>query len=223
MKAAQDKEAAEGYARTLAAWPAEMMRPLGKIPRFENNPRLNEAAAADVMESLRRFGARQPIVVWKRDGTLGKGDGKIIVGDTRWLAAERLGWPAFPVHEMDCSEADAIAYRLADNKTGERAEWDFPKLKTEFERLQGMGVPLEASGFREFEWEPILNSEWTPPEKEPLPEGAQEDDVKRVVAFDELGWDRVLRAVERMRAENARPDWSMAECLTRLCIAYLDQ
>jgi hypothetical protein len=224
-------EALAAFERTRAAWPAEMMRPLVAIPRYETNPRLNDQAVPDVMDSLTRFGARQPIVIWKLDGKVARGDGKIVVGDTRWCAADRMGWPEFPVHAMDCTEAEAIAYRLADNKTGERAEWNYPLLKPEFARLIELEFPLEGTGFRPFEWEPIMASEWTPPQVGTLPETDDreekkqeaEDTRKRIVALDEIGWDRLMKAITRMREQADRPDWSPGECVTRLAIDYLER
>jgi hypothetical protein len=210
----------QAFERTLRAWPAEMMRPLVEIPRYTNNPRLNDPAVPDLMDSLVRFGARQPIVVWNVDGI-------VIVGDTRWLAADRLGWPMFPVHVMECTEAEAVAYRLADNKTGERAEWNFPLLKVEFARLGELGMPLEFSGFKDFEIAPIMESEWTAPAVEPLAAGAakkpDDNDAKRLVAMDEIGWDRLMQAITRMRALANRPDWSPGECVARLSIDYLER
>lgn len=216
-------EALTAFERTRKAWPAEMMVPLVKIPRYTDNPRINDPAVPDVMDSLKHFGARQPIVIWKVDGQIARGDGAIIVGDTRWCAADRLGWPEFPVHAMDCTEAEAIAYRLADNKTGERAEWNFPLLKLEFERMADFGMPLEFSGFRDYEIAPILASDWTPPPVESMPDvGTSGDDKKQVIGFNAIGWERVLKAAEKMRRESNRQDLGLAEVVTKLCINYLD-
>ena len=65
-------------------WNIEDVKP------YANNPRDNEAAIEAVMASIREFGFRQPIVV--------DGDGVIVVGHTRLLAANKLGLAKVPVH-----------------------------------------------------------------------------------------------------------------------------
>ena len=66
------------------------MRPVSEIQRYANNPRTNDHAVEAVAASIREFGFRQPIVVDK--------DGVILVGDTRYQAALRLGLETVPVH-----------------------------------------------------------------------------------------------------------------------------
>ena len=103
---------------------------LAEIRPYEENPRQNDLAIYKVAESIKQFGARQPIVVDK--------DGVIIVGHTRYFAALKLGMTTFPVHvARDLSEANACLYRIADNRTAEYAEWDFTKLRSELEKLIG--------------------------------------------------------------------------------------
>ncbi len=76
-----------------------------------------EQAVAAVAASIREFGFRQPIVVDEA--------GVIIVGHTRWKAAQLLELKVVPVHvATGLSKAQVKAYRLADNKTGELADWD---------------------------------------------------------------------------------------------------
>ena len=105
-----------------------IMEKVGKIKPYPNNPRVNAAAVDVVANSIKAFGFRQPLVV----------DAKrtIIVGHTRWLAARKLGMKEVPVHVARMSEKKARAYRLADNKTGEVAEWDTGLLSDELEWLR---------------------------------------------------------------------------------------
>src|SRR5438477_13132035 len=65
-------------------------RPINSIRPYEKNPRLNDGAVEAVVASIREFGFRQPIVVDQ--------DGVIIVGHTRYRAAQQLGLEKFPVH-----------------------------------------------------------------------------------------------------------------------------
>lgn len=98
--------------------------PLDRVTPYENNPRDNDDAVDATANSIKEFGWQQPIVVDK--------DGVIIVGHTRLKAAKQLGLDQVPVVVADnLSEEQAKAYRLADNKTGELADWDEDMLSDE--------------------------------------------------------------------------------------------
>jgi DNA modification methylase len=114
--------------------------PIGSIAPYPNNPRRNESAVAKVAGALKEFGWRQPIVVDRKR--------VIIVGHTRWEAAKSLGMKEIPVHvAKDLTPAQARAYRIADNRTGEEAEWDLDKLAAELAGLQVDGFNLDLTGF----------------------------------------------------------------------------
>jgi ParB-like chromosome segregation protein Spo0J len=116
------------------------LRPISEIVPYENNPRDNDDAVDAVAQSIREFGFRQPIVVDE--------DGVIIVGHTRFKAAQKLGIEKVPVHvAKGLSEAQVKAYRLADNKTGELAEWNFDLLPIELADLQAVDFDLGLLGF----------------------------------------------------------------------------
>lgn len=115
-------------------------RSLSSIKPYARNPRFNEGAIDAVAESIRQFGFRQPIVVDR--------DGVIIVGDTRYRAALRLGLTEAPVHvALDLSAEKVKAYRLADNKTGELAEWNDQLLKLELGDLEEASFDISTLGF----------------------------------------------------------------------------
>nr|UVX59673.1 MAG: ParB-like nuclease domain [Bacteriophage sp.]UWD67723.1 MAG: ParB-like nuclease domain [Bacteriophage sp.]UWI03344.1 MAG: ParB-like nuclease domain [Bacteriophage sp.] len=106
---------------------------LADITPYENNPRNNEEAVEKVANSIKEFGFNQPIVVDK--------DNVIIVGHTRYLAAQELGLSEAPVIVAEnLSDEQARAYRLADNKTGELAGWDFEKLALELEQIESLDM-----------------------------------------------------------------------------------
>ncbi len=129
----------------IELWPIERVRP------YERNPRLNDGPALDaVAASLRAFGFRQPIVVDK--------DGVIVVGHTRWKAAKKLGLREVPVHVAhDLTPEQAKAYRLADNKTNEIAEWDKVLLPLELGDLKNLGFDLGGLGFSAEELAQLLD------------------------------------------------------------------
>lgn len=95
---------------------------ISEIKPFEKNPRRNDAAVNGVAESIRQFGFRQPLVV--------DANGVIVVGHTRYKAAKKLGLKTVPcVRADDLDETKIAAYRLADNKLNEVAEWDVDLLE----------------------------------------------------------------------------------------------
>lgn len=105
-----------------------VMRKLEDLRPYAGNPRQNDNAVAAVAESIRQFGWQQPIVVDKDD--------IIVVGHTRFKAAQRLGLKTVPVIKAEnLTEEEARAYRLADNRLAELAQWDFEKLGEELDKL----------------------------------------------------------------------------------------
>jgi DNA modification methylase len=126
-----------------------VMRPLGSIRPYENNPRLNDAAVDAVARSIQEFGFRQPIVVDEA--------GVIIVGHTRYKAALKLKMTEVPVHvAVGLSPEQAKAYRLADNQTATLASWDDDKLVQELAQLQEMDFDVALTGFSEEDLQRLL-------------------------------------------------------------------
>jgi site-specific DNA-methyltransferase (adenine-specific) len=107
---------------------------IGRVRPYPGNPRRNAGAVDAVAASIREYGWRQPIVV--------DADGVVICGHTRLLAAQSLGLAEVPVHvAADLLPAQVRAYRLADNKTGEIAEWDDEALAKELELILATDSP----------------------------------------------------------------------------------
>ena len=119
----------------IAWWP--ITKP---IPYARNARLCPEAAIAKVAASLKEFGFRQPIVV--------DGDGVVIAGHTRLLAAQRLGLARVPVHvARDLTPQQVKAYRLADNRTAQETSWDLELLPLEIAELADLGYDLDVLGF----------------------------------------------------------------------------
>ena len=92
-------------------------------------------------DSIKEFGFRIPIVV--------DSNHVIICGHTRLLAAKKLGLVTVPVHvAVDLTPEQAKAYRIADNKTSEIAEWNFELLPIEIKELQDANFDLSLLGFK---------------------------------------------------------------------------
>ena len=136
------------------------LRPLAEIKPYEKNPRLNDGAVDAVATSITAFGWRQPIVV--------DGDGVIICGHTRWKAAQKLGLELVPVHvATDLSPEQVRAYRIADNKSSELAEWNMELLPLEMAELQGAGFDWSSLGFNADDLAKILDPDGKPGECDP--------------------------------------------------------
>ena len=102
--------------------------PITDVVPYDKNPRNNDGAVESTANSIKEFGWQQPIVVDKNN--------IIIVGHTRLKAAEKLKLETVPVLVAEnLSEEQVKAYRLADNKTGELADWDMALLNEELEGI----------------------------------------------------------------------------------------
>ena len=101
---------------------------LKDIKPYEKNPRKNDNAVEYVANSIKEFGFQQPIVIDK--------DGVIVAGNTRYKASKKLGLDKVPcIVADDLTDEQIKAYRLADNKVSELAEWDIDLLGEELEGI----------------------------------------------------------------------------------------
>lgn len=101
---------------------------LTDIKPYEKNPRKNDSAVDSVANSIKEFGFKVPVVIDK--------DNVIVCGHTRYKAAKKIGLKAVPcVVADDLTEEQIKAYRLADNKVSELADWDIDLLGEELEGI----------------------------------------------------------------------------------------
>jgi len=112
-------------------------RRIGDInPYGKNAKKHTTEQVAKIADSIKAFGFNQPIVVDKND--------IIIVGHGRYMAAQYIDLKEVPVLEVDISEEEAKAYRLADNKLNE-SDWD---MKLVIQELKELTLPsLDLTGF----------------------------------------------------------------------------
>ena len=112
--------------------------PINAVRPYARNPRKNDEAVRGVAASIREFGFLVPLVIDRNH--------EIVAGHTRYKAAQSLG-----IKEVPCVVADELtedqirAFRLADNKVGEMAQWDMDLLPLE---LQGIMLPMTDFGFQ---------------------------------------------------------------------------
>lgn len=118
--------------------------PLEQIIPYANNPRSNDHAVPAVKASILQFGIQNPL--------LAEEDGSLVAGHTRLRAIGEIMQDPDPDTQarwkeispdnlipvlvaVGMSKADADAYRLIDNKSGELAVWNDELLAIEVNRL----------------------------------------------------------------------------------------
>ena len=117
-----------------------LMLAVGSIAPYGKNPRKNDEAVKYVAESIKQFGFKVPIVIDKNS--------IIVAGHTRWKAAKKLGLKEVPcIVADDLTDEQIKAFRLADNKVAEKAEWDFDLLSIEMDEL--LDFDMTVFGFEE--------------------------------------------------------------------------
>ena len=113
---------------------------LNDIKPYEKNPRRNDEAVRFVKNSIEKFGFKNPIIV--------DGDGVIVAGHTRYKAAQEVGLMEVPTISADDLTPEQVkAFRLADNKTAEMAQWDLELLDEELEELELDEIDMSDFGF----------------------------------------------------------------------------
>ena len=144
---------------------------------YINNPRKNDKAVDAVASSIKNFGFKVPIII--------DSQGEIIAGHTRLKAAKKLD-----IKEVPCLIADDLtpaqikAFRIADNKVSEFAEWDMDLLKIEIQDLEEFtGFELEELNMMFEEEKEIIEDE--------VPE-IQKEVITKLGDLYEIGEHRLL-------------------------------
>lgn len=108
-----------------------------ELTPYKNNPRKNDDAVEYVANSIKEFGFKVPIVIDKNN--------EIVAGHTRLKAAKKLGLKEVPcIIADDLNEEQIKAFRLADNKVSELAEWNLDLLDDE---LEDIDIDMSEFGF----------------------------------------------------------------------------
>lgn len=97
---------------------------------------------ARIADSIAAFGFNVPIVI--------DGNGAVLAGHGRVLAARRLGLSEVPTIALEhLSEAERRAFMIADNRLAELASWDDRRLGVELKALKSLDLDfsIEATGF----------------------------------------------------------------------------
>lgn len=104
---------------------------------YKKNPRKNDNAVPDVAESIKEVGYITPIVVDENN--------VILCGHTRLKALKKNGEKEVDgvLKVSGLTDEQKRKYRLLDNKTNEKAEWDFDLLAEEIADLDFSGFDLD--------------------------------------------------------------------------------
>jgi len=158
---------------------------LSELTPYKNNPRKNDQAVDAVAASIKAFGFKVPIVIDR--------DGVIVCGHTRAKAAKKLKLESVPcVVADDLTEEEIKAFRLADNKVGELAEWDLPALDLELADLDfDMG---------EFGFDDVTNPEQYG-DTFTLPSGDKPEKEQITIFLQRTQRERVLQAFKIVEPE----------------------
>ena len=137
---------------------------------YENNPRNNDGAVDAVAASINSFGFKVPIIIDKNN--------VVVCGHTRVKASKKLGMTEVPcIVADDLNEEQIKAFRLADNKVSELAEWDMDKLA---EELKQIDMDMLQFGFEDLESSlerDVLEDEFDEEEELPVNPYSKKSDV----------------------------------------------
>src|SRR5690606_28516566 len=121
----------------IEQWPIERLLPYAANARTHSDEQV-----AQIAGSIAEFGFNVPCLVDER--------GVLIAGHGRLLAARRLRLSEVPLIRLDhLTDAQARAFRLADNQIALNGGWDDARLAAEVARLREDGFELGLLGFDE--------------------------------------------------------------------------
>lgn len=120
------------------------------IPYINNTKTHDSKQITKLASSIQEFGYINPIII--------NNDYSILAGHARLLAAQKLQLKQVPVIKVShLSKAQQKAYRIADNRIAEDAQWDDELLAIELDDLKAE-LDLSITGFEDDELERILAS-----------------------------------------------------------------
>jgi hypothetical protein len=140
----QEKRKVEALENFRGVFSNAVWTPIDNVQPYEKNPKQHpKEQVRQIAQSIQAFNWDQPIVV--------DGDGIIIKGHGRYLAARMLNMDEIPViTRTDMSENEVRASRIADNQTAE-SYWHIGNLLREMEALYGADQDLNLTGYTDAE------------------------------------------------------------------------
>ena len=167
-----------------------MTKTKSKIKLDPRNARTHSDGQKESLgKSLDELGAGRSIVI--------DNDGQIIGGNAVYEQAKAQG---IPVREVETKGDELIVVRrvdlktddprrkalaIADNKLTDLSEFDYPQLAEIFKELKEEEINFDVMGFEDFEVEPLLEGEFTPPDMDEL--GGEDEKKSKTAVCPECG------------------------------------
>lgn len=185
-----------------------LARPIdGLILDPKNARKHGERNIKAIMESLLRYGQQKPIVCK---------DKVVMAGNGTLEAAKRLGWDRIAVVDFHLERRHAGQYALADNRTAELAEWDFPVLSDQLNLFEQDGQLELGVMWTKEEFGNLKSADFVTPQ--PIPEGepgAQDVALEKLfVTLEQLSV--INRAINKVREIGGHPEWPDGLCLAMI-------
>jgi len=191
---------------------------INTVQPHPKNPRLHdERNIQSIMSSLDEFELMAPMIVWGPKNY-------VIVGNGRLEACIRLGKGDIDIVRADhLTEDQAIAYMIADNKTGDLSEFDFEAVASLFKELETKEYSLEKTGFAQYETEPLLQGSWTPPAVKPLEDVGDDVNIEtNVLSFTDEQMQVINKAVAKVKMYEGFEDVSTVNGILEICGEYIE-
>jgi len=134
------------------------------IPDPANARKHSEKNLAAIKGSLARFGQQKPIVVSEKN--------VVVAGNGTLEAAKSLGWTKIRILKTNLKGSDLTAFGIADNRTGELAEWDPGNLSALLASLKEEDFDLGSIGFDDADLDAMIADT-----ADPVEPGCDEDEV----------------------------------------------
>lgn len=171
-------------------------RSLDEIIPYENNPRDNTKAIKEVAKSIKEFGFKNPIIIDNHN--------IIVAGHSRLKAAKDLGLKEVPtIKATDLTDKQIKAFRIADNKVSEYAEWDMAMLEEEMEDLENVFTGFEIEDFEIGDFEDEEDNPYTKKVQTPTYEPKEEQAPPLNVLVDKY---KAEELEEEIKASNLNED-----------------
>ncbi len=190
------------------------------IPYARNSRTHSDEQVAQIAASIREFGFTNPVLI--------DGDGGIIAGHGRVMAARKLGMADVPcIRLAHLSDAQKRAYIIADNKLALNAGWDEEILALELLDLRGEDFALPLSGFTSEELEQIFSAFDVSPlgEMPQMPSGDRQPFQQVTFTLHDTQAEQVqaaLKAARNIGPYIGSPNQNgNGNALARICETYL--
>lgn len=134
--------------------------PIGSVRPDPENARLHGARnLVAIKASIQKFGQQRPIVVDM--------EGIVRAGNGTYEAMVSLGLVEVDVVRTELSSEEVKAYALADNRSGELADWNYEGLVDTLHAMEEREIPLADFGWAPHETDVLFNANFAPPPPPP--------------------------------------------------------